>query len=72
LNIFHTTGATLNAISMSTVPPTAGVSTRRKAPIFQVKRNVASEAAQTSKAISGSPPAPMALTLTDTKATLCA
>ncbi len=69
-NIFHTTGATLSAINISTVPPTAGVSTLRRAPILAVNRKADSEATQTSVASSGTPPLSTADTATETKATL--
>ena len=69
-SMLHTTGATLRDMSIKTVPPTAGVSTRRRAPILWVKAKVDSDDTHTRVAIRGSPPAWMAFTQMPTKATL--
>lgn len=64
------TGATLRAISISTVPPTAGVRIRRSAGSLAVKRKVASAETLTSVASRAGPPFSMAATATEMKAAL--
>ena len=64
----NTMGAMLTGISMSTVPATVGVNTRRKAAILEPRMNCTKEATMISVASKAGPPCSMALTLTARKA----
>ena len=67
---FHTTGATEMAISISTMPPTAGVRMRRSVGICQVKRKVKRAESAARLASSAGPPCCSAVTETAMKAAL--